>query len=385
MKKVLLECFLLSHNNNSSSKRFSLISIIVNKNNYLIFMHHFILFKLADCVKVCKQKLHRFNADLRYNSLNQFYEINLFNKHVLEMTFEMLQCFIEHLEMNKMEIVYFDWPISCVIWSFFDYFNFYQSLASFKVSFMSELILKLFQKLTKLVQLNAGSSARFRRLLQFLAVVKMNSYNYLTGNHQTTLLNDESLRVALMLNLADLMSSQKNLPDLSNISFLEEVDSCLKSYDFEKKETAQFILCYLSNFLAIEYKTKFEKNSTIFKESTISSVKENLKIFINKLLNMCSISGETKDLKELVCLCLSLIGPIDFQSFHMPIDKNEKYENFLGFPKDYNSICHYTMNISHERRTFVLQSFAAKSTIPHIFQFYYLAIEKLLECLISNE
>ena len=348
-------------------------------------MHHFILFKLADCVKVCKQKLHQLNTDLTYTSLNQLYEINLFNKQVLEMTFEMLQCFIEHLEINKMEIVYFDWPISCVIWNFFDYFNFYQSLASLQVSFMSELILNLFQKLIKLVQLNAGISARFRRLLQFLAVVKMNSNNFLTNAHQTTSINNESLRVALMLNLADLISSQQDMTDLSNISFLEEVDSCLKSYDFEKKETAHYILCYLSNFLAIEYKTKFEKNSTIFMESTVNSAKENLKIFINKLLNMCSNSDEAKDFKELVCLCLSLIGPIDFQSFHMPIDKNEKYEKFLEFSKEYNSICHYTMNISHERRTYILQAFATKSTNSQMFQFYYLIIEKLLECLISNE
>jgi hypothetical protein len=169
-----------------------------------------------------------------------------------------------------------------------------------------------------------------------------------------------------MLNLAPFIKLKKHRTLKSN-GFINELNICLKSFDFEHKETCRFILCHMSNLLFFEYKiNKFN--------GAVDCCQETLRIFVNKLLNLDSMC------KELACLCLSLIGPIDFQTYHLPISKMNKYDGCLSFNKTFTNLRDYSENIPTERRLFILQNLANYSN-THVFQFYYFLIEKLVELL----
>lgn len=186
-----------------------------------------------------------------------------------------------------------------------------------------------------------------------------------------------------MLNLSNLAQPRASSESTDDINFNNELDICLKSLDFERLETSRFILCYLSNLLVLEYRTKFNQTSVIISET--DQLQATLRLFVNKLLNV-NASIEQKDhavLKELSCLCLSLIGPIDFKTYYLPIDKMEKFETCLNFPKNFTSLRDYTMNVQNERRLFILQNLAKYST-NQMFQFYYFLVEHLLEILIGH-
>ncbi len=186
-----------------------------------------------------------------------------------------------------------------------------------------------------------------------------------------------------MLNLSDFvkpeLTSIQDVSNINNFNFNDELNICLKSFDFERAETCRFLLCYLSNLLIAEFKTKFNRNSLIILE--MEQVHETLRLFVNKLLNLMANSKE--DLKELCCMCLSLIGPIDFNMYNLPLDKMEKFDSCLDFTKTYASLRDYSMNITHERRFFLLQNLA-KYTNNQMFQFYYFLIENLLELLFGD-
>jgi len=186
-----------------------------------------------------------------------------------------------------------------------------------------------------------------------------------------------------MLNLSDFIkldvTSIQNLPNSNNFNFNDELNICLKSFDFERTETCRFLLCYLSNLLVAEFKTKFSKTSPIILE--MDQVHDTLRLFVNKLLNL--LADSKNDLKELTCMCLSLIGPIDFKTYNLPLGKLDRFERCLDFPKTYASLRDYSMNINHERRFFILQNLG-KYANNQMFQFYYFLIENLLELLFGD-
>ena len=73
-----------------------------------------------------------------------------------------------------------------------------------------------------------------------------------------------------MLNLAPFIKLKKHRTLKSN-GFINELNICLKSFDFEHKETCRFILCHMSNLLFFEYKidslTNYSINYTFNKDS----------------------------------------------------------------------------------------------------------------------
>lgn len=177
-----------------------------------------------------------------------------------------------------------------------------------------------------------------------------------------------------MLNLTHLIRLKKlKAPDTND--FINELNFCLRSYDFEQTETCRFILCHMSNLLFFQYKIK-KFNGTTMESISSQSYHDTLRLFVNKLLNLDSMCNN----KELFCLCLSLIGPIDFQTYHLPINTMEKYEGCLGFAKTYTSLQDYSLNIASERRLFSLQNLASYCN-NQMFQFYYFLIENLLDFL----
>ena len=357
--KILLKCFMLSN----KTKPINIVSSIINKNNYQIFLHHFILFKLSDCIKICCNNLLEFKT----SNLNQteFYEINIFNINFLDSIKDVLKSFINHLDINKMEIDYFDWPISCIIWNFFDYLNISESL-NLKLDFINEFNMNLFYYLIGLIEVNLQFSERFKRLANFL--------NLIQTSESSQFLNDETkdkFAFVLMLNLRNL-TQRIQIPTSQPVHFEKELKNCLNSIDFDRLESSKYILCYLSNLLAIEFKNKLGKNSLLNNES-VESIRSILKLFINKLVNLCSLNHLNNHLKELACFCLSVIGPIDFKSYHLPSDKNDKYEI-----KHSNEYC------TKQRRVFILHKLSSSSFNTMVY-FYYLVIECLIENLISDK
>lgn len=109
--------------------------------------------------------------------------MNIFNLTVLGTVLDLLKSFIAHLNLNKMEIVYFDWPISCIVWNFFDYFNFYEGLGDRKVVF-DQTNQSLYLDLIKMLEENAEHSLRFSRLFSFLTTVSINSENPMLNNNE---------------------------------------------------------------------------------------------------------------------------------------------------------------------------------------------------------
>lgn len=185
-----------------------------------------------------------------------------------------------------------------------------------------------------------------------------------------------------MLNLSKLINKNKISQTNEALNFITELKACLKSFDFERAETSRFILSYLSNLLIKEFRTNFNRKSSILQAN--ASTQETLRLFVNKLLNLSNIYKDSGILKELSCLCLSIIGPIDFQAYHLPIDKMEKFDKCLDFTKNFNSLNDYSANIQDERRLFILQRLA-KYSDSHMIQFYYFLIEHLLQNLIGNK
>lgn len=83
-----------------------------------------------------------------------------------------------------MEIIYFDWPISCIVWNFFDYFNFYEGLGDRKFVF-DQTNQGLYLDLINILEQNAKHSIRFSRLLNFLTTVATNSENPMLNNNES--------------------------------------------------------------------------------------------------------------------------------------------------------------------------------------------------------
>lgn len=185
-----------------------------------------------------------------------------------------------------------------------------------------------------------------------------------------------------MFNLTNLIKLTK-MPQIGEtVHFVNELKSCLKSYDFERVETSRFILSYLSNLLIREFRTNFNHKSTVLQSTTLTQ--EALRLFVNKLLNLSNIYKDSLVLKKLSCLCLSVIGPIDFQAYHLPIDKMEKFEKCFDFTKTFANLNDYSSNIQGDRRLFILQHLT-KYSGDHMIQFYYFLIEYLLQYLIGNK
>lgn len=111
------------------------------------------------------------------------FQVNIFNLTVLGTVLDLLKSFIVHLKLNKMEIVYFDWPISCIVWNFFDYFNFYEGLGDQKIVF-DQTNQGLYSDLIQILEENTEHSIRFSRLLSFLTTVSINSENPMLNNNQ---------------------------------------------------------------------------------------------------------------------------------------------------------------------------------------------------------
>lgn len=354
--KIFLKCFALSND----SKSMPVLTHLLNKNNYQIFLHHFIIFKLNACVKICKDNLKPFKSmNIEINETD-FYEINVFNMRFLDMAKDVLKLIVEHLEMNNLEISYFDWPISCLIWNFLDYLNLSESL-NIKLEFIQEFNKILLDYLIQLIETGSKCSERFKRLSNFLTTLISSSAENNTDN-----------KFVLMHNLTQLINQTSFSNQTKNIRFEIEINTCLNSIDLERTVSAKYILCYLSNLLVVEYKKKLTKDSLLIELESVGSIRSSLKLFINKLLNI-SMLDNSKDLKELACLCLSMIGPIDFKTYHLPIDKNEKYE--MNYSKELNK---------NQRRIFILQNFCYNYS-DSMLHFYFLLVENLLDYLFSEE
>jgi len=109
---------------------------------------------------------------------------NSFSLKTLETVLDLLKSFVIHLTLNKMEIVYFDWPISCIVWNLLDYFNYYESLGTRKAVF-DPASHRLYSDLIQLLDENAENSLRFSRLLNFLTTVSVNSANPMLNNNES--------------------------------------------------------------------------------------------------------------------------------------------------------------------------------------------------------
>lgn len=72
---ILLKNFLFSVNSEKEQESFSLLSVICTNNNYQICLHHYVLFKMSDLVKVCRDKLQKVSVDRSFESANAFFEV----------------------------------------------------------------------------------------------------------------------------------------------------------------------------------------------------------------------------------------------------------------------------------------------------------------------
>jgi len=364
VNKIFFKYILFSSSKESTSINF--LTSLINKNNYQIFLHHFIAFKLSDYIKLCKKNLSKIQT--KHVDQTEFYEVNIFNMRLMDEVIDVFTVFLDNLKCNKLEMCYFDWPVTCLVWNILDYLNFSESLTP-KLELVKEFNTKTFNYLIEIVQANAHCSDRFKRLANFLELV-LNSNAQMSFMQNNS--NKDKLADVLMLNLAKIINTKTVSPS-KNIQFEIELKSCLNSIDFERIESSKYILCYLSNLLIVEYKNKLGKSSLLTNPDSVESFRFVLRLFLNKLLNICASQQISPDLKDLACLCFSLIGPIDFQSCHLEIDKNEKYEmNYANL----NENCH--------KRSYVLKRFARdfSNTMVHL---YYLLVEHLLEHLISDK
>ncbi len=114
--------------------------------------------------------------------MNEFYEINRFNREVLSSVFDILHCFLGHLQANKMEVIYFDWPLTCLIWNLLDYFNFYGSIQTTEIQKFNEFNQVLFKELIQVILEKSQQSIRFKRLVNFLDIVMINSESSVFNN-----------------------------------------------------------------------------------------------------------------------------------------------------------------------------------------------------------
>ncbi len=185
-----------------------------------------------------------------------------------------------------------------------------------------------------------------------------------------------------MLNISNLIQDVIIPRTNESLEFVDELETCLKSFDFERVETSRFVLCYLSNLLVKEFRTNFGHKSCFIQ--SVASTQEALRLFINKVLNLSSIYNDSHVFKELSCLCFSIIGPIDFQAYHLPIDKIEKFNKCLDFNKKFTNLNDFNLNIQDERRLFILQNLPKYSN-DHMIQFHYFLIEHLLQYLTCNK
>jgi hypothetical protein len=168
---AFVKCLLLS-----APGSYSLISTLSKQNNYQLCLQHFVLFKLSGIVKTCHEKLKSAVQDLpSFNKMNEFYEVNVFNREVLTNVFALFKCFLGHLESNQMEVIYFDWPMSCLVWNILDYFNFYSGIHTNETQKFNEFNQILYRDLIGVVLTISEKSIRFRRMLNFLGVVLVNS------------------------------------------------------------------------------------------------------------------------------------------------------------------------------------------------------------------
>lgn len=75
LSAILLKNFLFGVDSENEQESFSLLSVICTNNNYQICLHHYVLFKLSDLVKVCRDKLHTVPTDQSFESANAFFEV----------------------------------------------------------------------------------------------------------------------------------------------------------------------------------------------------------------------------------------------------------------------------------------------------------------------
>ena len=108
--------------------------------------------------------------------------MNVLNQKVLTIVFDILQSFMEHLNINQMEVLYFDWPLSCVVWHLLDYINFNEVLNVETITF-EQFNQSILTQLVTLITKNSANSIRLRRFENFFLIVLTNSENHLFKNN----------------------------------------------------------------------------------------------------------------------------------------------------------------------------------------------------------
>ncbi len=168
-------------------------------------------------------------------------------------------------------------------------------------------------------------SSSFDRQLNFLSVLIINQkFNFLTINSRESnfLIHAEknSTNSVLMLGLTDLISEKFKLV-LSNrkIDILKEFEDCLASAEFDRKNTAKFIICYLTNLILIYNDTQQRDDKS--KEDQMKLLKS---IYMRKVLDYFIQNDEfSTNITNLVSSNISIIGYINLEASSV----HENYRN----------------------------------------------------------
>lgn len=338
MFKMFVECFLLA----LSESSFNLFLIVPEKNQ--LFLYDFIFFGMANFLKICLKKLNKFKLIDTQNETFQteFYDLCQFLKEFIAQIFNL---YISIIKSKDTLIEIHDYSISCVAWLLFDYLNIFNSF-DLKLVFMNDLNLSLFQNVCNLLIKYSKVSARFRRQLKFLFNQKL----------VAKFLIDTSSKQILMLYLNDYLTLMSNNSEsLVEYEFEAEVNECLSSKDISTCLSYKYILCYLTSLFLIEYKSgNFDLDKNIL-NSFIKTIVKKLNLMLN--------NTQVGEIKDLTCLCLSMIGPVS-----------------LDWSIDSESL----LNFNDKRILYLNDKFAFKSNTP-IYSFYHFLCQSLFNYLIGEE
>ena len=347
---------------NLQSKKYFLKNFIFNSNSkyYLnavtkqmaqVHFIQYVVLKLVHCIQSCKTRLGKI-SDLKicdFVSSNRVYEVNEFNMKILRIVYDILVDLIEFINHMIIDMGNYDWSISCLVWTIFDYLNVSETVRT-QLECVREFNTNLFNDLVTLIQNNSIKSNRFKWQLSFLSLV----------------FESNSDKIILMSGLRSLIRPSHLKMKLNSLE--TDLKLCIYSIDLDRPESSKFTICYITLLLYIEFKNNSMSNLYLNK----SSLKKVLRILMAKVLNLKN--QKDSEYIELIGQCLSLMGPIDLDTYYLPVNKD--------LSKDCNEI--QFSNSNQEWRFYLLKCFAENSS-NCLNEFYYFLLENLIQLSIDQE